>query len=279
MKNFVKESLKLIDILKPFPLTVIRINNLLSDPFYSTGKLINMIRYDAPLTADILKMANAPYFGAKKKLSNIRQAVSYLGAGQIRKMLFLKTIKPYFSDKIVYEAEKGELWHSSVAGGVIAEILANFLKCEDPQIVFTASLLRDIGKIIIGKIIGENSSEKQALMAVKDKSFDEEELLLLGTTHSEIGAVLLSRWRFPDEIIDAVTYHHNPLKSSLRTTRIVAMSDLLTMLAGITTTLDGLHYKSGSLQEEFNLTTKDIDKILAKSITKYNSIISEFETS
>ncbi len=275
MKNFVKEALRLIDALKPFPMTVIRINNLLSDPFYSTGKLISMIRYDAALTADILKMANAPYFGAKKKLSNIKQAVSYLGAGQIKKMLFLQKIKPYFLEKINYEAQKGELWRSSVAGAVLAEIIADLLKHEDPQIVFTASLLRDIGKIILGKIIAENPLKEQALMVVKDKSFDEAELILFGTTHSEVGAILLSHWKFPDEIIDSIMYHHNPLKSSFQTTRIVALSDLLAMLSGITTTLDGLNYRSGSLQHEFNFTTKDIDKIMAKFIKRYNLITSE----
>ncbi len=278
MNSFVEQSLKLIKTLKPFPLTVMRINALLSDPFYSVNKLINIIRYDAALTVDLLKMANSPYFGARKKFSSIKQAVNYLGAEKIQKMIFLRSIKPYFSSyQTYYELNEGELWQSSVAGGLMAETLAEFLKIEDSQTIFTASLLRDIGKIIFGKIIEKHPQKKEQIISLSDKSFDEREEILFKTTHSEIGALVLKHWEFPQSIIDAVKYHHTPYKSELKTTHIVAFSDILVMIAGVTTSLDGLSYRGNNLQEEFDLTQKEIDRIMAKSIQKYNSAVYEME--
>ena len=276
MNKFMRKSLELIDTLRPFPMTILRINHLLSDPFYSMNKLVDLIRYDAALTAYILKMANSPYFGTREKFSSIRQAVSYLGANEVQKMLFLHSVKPYFSGKqLSYEAEDGELWRSSIAGGMLAEIIAESLGYKDPQIAFTASLLRDIGKIVFSKIIAEHPEKRKELLLIENKSFDEREQLLFGITHPKIGASLLSRWKFSDQLIDAVMYHHDPFKSSLETTRIVALSDILGMLAGITTALDGLNYKSNNLQKEFNLSQQNIDTIMAKFITKYNSAIYE----
>jgi len=98
---------------------------------------------------------------------------------------------------------------------------------------------------------------------------------LFGITHPKVGASLLSRWKFSDQIIDAVMYHHDPFKSSLKMTHIVALSDILGMLAGITTALDGLNYRSNNLQKEFNLSQQNIDTIMAKFITKYNLAIYE----
>ncbi len=52
---------------------------------------------------------------------------------------------------------------------------------------------------------------------------------VLKTDHAEIGALILSKWSFPDYIIDAVRWHHYPvgLESSNLPLEIVYIANLL----------------------------------------------------
>ena len=36
---------------------------------------------------------------------------------------------------------------------------------------------------------------------------------MLGTTHAEVGAYLLGLWGFPNSVVEAVAFHHQPGKS------------------------------------------------------------------
>jgi HD-like signal output (HDOD) protein len=45
-------------------------------------------------------------------------------------------------------------------------------------------------------------------------SFREAELLVLGITHSELGACLLGTWGLPLPILEAIAWHHEPQRST-----------------------------------------------------------------
>ena len=71
----------------------------------------------------------------------------------------------------------------------------------------------DIGKLIIYYELPEefikiyNSSNNRL-----SETFDSE-LKILGTTHDKIGTMLLKKWLFPEQLISAVRFHHNPFKT------------------------------------------------------------------
>ena len=53
--------------------------------------------------------------------------------------------------------------------------------------------------------------------------------MVLGTDHAEVGALILHRWSFPSDLVDAVRWHHNPerIKNSNLQPEIVYLSNLL----------------------------------------------------
>ena len=109
-----------------------------------------------------------------------------------------------------YGINAGELWKHSVTAAVAAQVIARHHQ-DDESIVFTAALLHDIGKIVLAgalehiyaNLVDESQSQQAALL--------ENEKRLLGVQHAEIGGRLLARWKFPENLVSAVWFHHQPL--------------------------------------------------------------------
>jgi HD-like signal output (HDOD) protein len=53
--------------------------------------------------------------------------------------------------------------------------------------------------------------------------------LILGTDHAEIGARILSQWSFPDDVVSAIKYHHDPeaVNDSMMQIDVVHLANLL----------------------------------------------------
>jgi putative nucleotidyltransferase with HDIG domain len=108
-----------------------------------------------------------------------------------------------------YDLRTGELWRHSIAVSVAAEILVKALKIPDTDEVFTAALLHDIGKLILGGFVKKELVQIEA-MVKKGISLDVAESMVLGTNHAEVGGQILHKWSFPAELVNAVQWHHDP---------------------------------------------------------------------
>jgi HD-like signal output (HDOD) protein len=71
--------------------------------------------------------------------------------------------------------------------------------------------------------------QKIKSLAAKGVPLDIAENMVLGTDHAEIGALILGKWSFPSDLVDAVRWHHNPerIKNSNLQSEIVYLSNLL----------------------------------------------------
>ena len=74
---------------------------------------------------------------------------------------------------------------------------------------FTPALLHDIGKLVLGEFVKKELPKIEGLVA-SGVPFNIAEKEVLGTDHAEIGALILSKWSFPSDLIDAVRWHHYP---------------------------------------------------------------------
>ena len=78
------------------------------------------------------------------------------------------------------------------------------------QNAYTAALLHDIGKLLLAVCIPEKFVKTQLASKATGRPLHEIEAEMLGITHAEAGAYLLSLWGLPYPIVEAVAYHHNP---------------------------------------------------------------------
>jgi putative nucleotidyltransferase with HDIG domain len=192
------------------PATAAKLLPLLDNPDSTPAEVENIVKYDPGLTANLLKLTNSAYFGIPTKVSSVKQAVILLGWKRLVQVVTTICMSPLMKKAVPgYDLRTGELWRHSIAVSVAAEILVKALKIPDTDEVFTAALLHDIGKLILGGFVKKELLQIEA-MVKKGISLDVAESMVLGTNHAEVGGQILHKWSFPAELVNAVQWHHDP---------------------------------------------------------------------
>ena len=184
--------------------------SLLEEPNTEVTEIEKILRYDAGLTANVLRLANSAYFGLPSKIGSLKQAVILLGLKRLTQLVVASCVSAVM-DKFVpgYALSPGDLWRHSIAVSIAAEALVKDKKKKVSQDVFTPALLHDVGKLVLGTFVKEELEAIERI-AAKGVPFVVAENMILGTDHAEIGAQILTHWNFPKEVIHAVRWHHDP---------------------------------------------------------------------
>lgn len=192
------------------PTTAAKLLPLLREPDSSIARIEDLIKYDPGLTANLLKLTNSAYFGLPSRISSVRQAILLLGRKRLLQLVTTMCMSGLMKKSVPgYDLPQGGLWRHSVAVAVAADRLVQSLKITQADEVFTAALLHDIGKMILGDYVQEDLKSIQE-MAAKGISFEVAEYMVLGTNHADIGARILKSWSMPEELVHAVAWHHDP---------------------------------------------------------------------
>lgn len=265
--NKVKTIVRQIFSLSPPASVVHKVMALVQNPNSSINELSHIIAYDPALTANLLKMANSSYFGRIERIDSVHQACAYLGMNQVIDLVFMNAIAENLaSAQTGYDLSKGELWQNSVLSALIARELAEKKKIPQVHLIFTATLLKDIGKIILSQFVNDSFTEINTLVTDQGYSFKEAEKKVLGIDHAELGAMVARIWQFSPLMEDIIRNHHRPRESSIGAveTSIVYMADTLCMMMGVGVGSDGLSYKfHRNVPERLQLTERDIEQIIA----------------
>jgi HD-like signal output (HDOD) protein len=82
--------------------------------------------------------------------------------------------------------------------------MLNFKPLED---LFTVATLQNIGKLVIAVYFKDHHREIVALKKTKRLPSCQAERQILGMSHGEVGAIVLQRFKVPQDICDAVRFH------------------------------------------------------------------------
>lgn len=258
---------KKIDSLKPIPQVAHKIMSIVEDPESSLPDLSKVIGYDSAVTANLLKVANSAYFGRPGKFDSIHQAIVYLGMDHVVDLVLLASgadnLKP---EQTGYDLQKGDLWKYSVLSALIARELAENKGIDKPHLIFTAALLKDIGKVILDQYVGDAFEEINTMVVEKKLTFREAEKQVIGIDHAELGGMVAKSWNFSPEMVEIIQNHHHPQKSSISEieSSIVYLADTICMMMGVGGGLDGLAYRfHKEIVNQLEFTERDLQEIMA----------------
>jgi putative nucleotidyltransferase with HDIG domain len=228
------------------PSVVIRIRTYLNDPDVSFDELAKVIEHDPGLTANILQLANSAYFGWSRKIKTVKEAITRLGTNRIFQMVLCMSVAPMVRKAVRgYDMEADSLWEHSFATAITAEKMVAALKLRGREEAFTAGLLHDMGKVVLGTFVEVDDEPIKAMVAREGMSFDAAERLVLGLDHAEVAAELLATWKVPDEVVAAARWHHRPEDADPQYRQIVDVihvADALAMRMGWGSGVDLGHY-------------------------------------
>lgn len=229
------------------PSVVMKLRKYLNDPEVSFDELAQVIQYDPGLTANVLQLANSAYFGWAGTISSVKEAITRLGTNRVFQMVLCMSVAPLVSKPIKgYDINAGALWEHSIAVAVCAEQLALALKMEKSENAFTAGLLHDMGKVVLGTFVEVDDEPIREIVHSDNLSFDEAEKMVLGIDHAEVAAVLLEDWKLPTDVIEVARWHHQPSKApelSQPMVDLVHVADILCLNVGWGSGSDGLQYR------------------------------------
>jgi len=183
---------------------------LAKDDRASAADFEKVIRPDPALTANLLRVANSAYFGLRCRAESVRHAVALLGLKRVCEVATSVAFAPVIPARLPgYEVDAASFWTHSVAVAVFSEKLAKELSLGSPDTLFTAGLLHDIGKLVVGVFVADQQGE--ILKRVRAGTpFVEAERQVLGTDHCSLGAMVAQAWSLPPAVGWVARWHHRP---------------------------------------------------------------------
>lgn len=188
-----------------------KLQAMVSDCNTNPDDIRDMIRLDAALSSMILKTANSAYYNPGYHIDTIDDAIMQLGFSDVYQILTMLAFSNMMASPLeLYALSGGQFWRRSVACALAMERLARKYG-EDPGVAYTIGLLHGIGMVFIerevagrdDKIVFNNSLPEDVAIAA-------EEMEVFGLNHAKVGAAVMRRWGFSDEIVVPVYNQFEP---------------------------------------------------------------------
>ncbi len=260
------------------PVTAAKLLKMLDNPDSTAAQIEEVLRYDAGLTANILKLTNSAYFGIPSKVSSVRQAIMMLGWKRLLQLVMTMCMSTVMKKPVVgYDLPQGALWRHSVAVSVAAEAVVKALKIPEAEEVFTAALLHDVGKLVLGGFV-KNDLDQIRSMVAKGIAFEVAEYMVIGTDHAEIGARILKKWDFPQDLVNAVNWHHDPETCEHHCTLsdIVHIANTVGLRIGFSREAEGARVEpSSGVSDRLGLGPADIEVLVEQTLEGVNKLSDE----
>ncbi len=245
MKLTLEEITKDIVDVPALPQVTNDIMRLTEDPDSTVQDIERIVMKDQSLTARILRLANSAYYGYPRRISTISEASVLLGFQAIRSITLTASVNGLLVKEVKgYGLEENELWKQSLSTAIVSRHIAKKVKYAKVDKVYVAGLLRDIGKVIMSYYLTEHFNKIMELIKKEGVDFLEAEEKILGFNHGQVGAKVAKKWNLPDELIEAIAYHHTPEKATIdfKLTSIIHVADAIVMTMGIGLGIDGMIY-------------------------------------
>lgn len=211
---------KTIENLPPLPETVVKLQNYIdkAGSQVKVQEVVRIISQDPFLTADLLRLANSPYYGFSREISTINQVVALLGITNIKNIAIANALKGKFTINVSpYGLDtQAFLKNSSEEANFIAEWLGEEDKKLAQELVPCVMLLR-LGMILFSSMLIQQHKDKEFLELIKQNnyqniSFVENEFF--GTDHLSFSGFLFNHWKFDEDLIESLAYITAPHAAS-----------------------------------------------------------------
>lgn len=195
--------------LPALPSTTARLLALLDDAEVGADDVLGVVGHDPALTANLLKLCNSAYYGLRRQVGTVREALVMLGNRTVVSLAFATSLGDVLRGPLAgYRLERDALWRHSLAVAVGA---AHFVSAGGDRALreraFTGGLVHDMGKLVL------NAPLKAKLQQLPQSAgFDvlvRGEREILGFDHAEAGAALAVAWNFPAALALVIGSHHD----------------------------------------------------------------------
>jgi HD-like signal output (HDOD) protein len=203
--------------------------NLVSDISQPLGRVVNLLRTDVVLTAEVLRLANSPLLGCRGEIKNMLHALAFLGVERVNSLILTTAMRGLAGPMNRKLART--CWRHNLATATICERIAPSLHIHQER-GYVAGLIHDLGRLALMRAFPDY---EEALAQAVDEETDllTAERALYGMDHAEAGQWLLSQWGCPLELQTVAGMHENPTATPGPERALVCMVSAASRLAGL----------------------------------------------
>ncbi|MBD1557238.1 HDOD domain-containing protein [Vibrio sp. S9_S30] len=169
-------------------------------------ELSKKIAMEQVVSARILRLANSVHFGRSRTVASIDEAVIRLGTEPIRTLVVVSVLTSAFPKFETMDVT--EYWNNTFEVATIASNIAKEIGLE-PNQVFTAGILHNIGELMIHALVPEEAKIIQERVN-RGEDMETAQRDVLGTSASDLGAKLATAWKFAPQLVDSIAHCLNP---------------------------------------------------------------------
>jgi len=206
MQN-IRAMLDKVEVLPVSPSLLPKLLPYLSDVNTNFDEVVRIISLEQSLTAKLLQICNSAFFGLDEPVSSVNDAVNRVGYQSIYLLTAMINGSNCYPQVGFGGLNTATLWKHSVATAFNSKFAAESAGL-DSNLLFTAGLKHDIGKVILAQSAPQKSGHDFHRSTTNDTL--ETEQLLFGCNHAVIGAALLEKWQLPPQLVASIRYHHDP---------------------------------------------------------------------
>jgi HD-like signal output (HDOD) protein len=173
------------------------------------GEFTRLLERDVTLATSILKLANSPFFASGRNIDSVEHAVVRLGIRECRNLLIAVAMANLYQQTApVTKAYCAILWKHCFLTACLTRRLSQELKCDFHGEEFTAGLLHDLGRVLLGITMPDMVHHVDSLDFVEGADLLDREREALGTHHCDFGMHYAEQNKLPSSVIAAIGFHH-----------------------------------------------------------------------
>ena len=200
--------------LPTMPVIVAKINALVDDPDVGTREIGQAVNEDAPLAAQVLRIANSAFYGLRAKVLSTEHATAILGVRKLRGIAIQASVIKNFKHLEKSAALDLEMhWRSSILTSQLCAEMSRRCRARiglAPEEFHVVGLLLNIGKIVLLEGFGQRYADLLEEGMAKGLEQHEAEQASLGFDHAQVGALVATKWGLFASVSDAIERHHLP---------------------------------------------------------------------
>ena len=226
MTDYQASISKLTD-LPSMPTVISKLHSLMNDPEIGTHQIAAVVGTDAALVARTLKLVNSPFYGFSRRVISIDEAIAILGVNALQQLVMTTAVFDIVKNSEMI-LNMHDFWLHSFGVGVFTKHLLPSAGVEIRNNALMCGILHDIGRLVLAR--SEPSMFSTFYFDRGGVTGTEEEVEFFGVSHSQLGEMLAQKWNFPDDIIAATAFHHNPDRAPAEFQLMVSAINIADML-------------------------------------------------
>lgn len=203
----IDEVIRKIGDLHTAPLVARQLLTLTRSLDYDIKRVVECLESDPALMAKVLRIVNSSHYGIARQITSLRQAVALIGQRSLRLIATTFSLVEGLTKGVsgrLYHA----YWRNALTIATASSRLASFRRDVPKDVAYSAGLLADLGMLAFAQTeqakytqLLTESPPFADLVAVEREEF--------GFDHALLGARLLERWSFPEEMAHVLAHHHD----------------------------------------------------------------------